>query len=274
MHSGAQLPLQQHPNFAAALRLMGTDVHAMELDGAAPVQTIVRFGLRFASRGPVWHNSSTELGSSALRRSGLHLINSDSRDHEIIKSAGFRQVMTPAHVAELSLAGTPEDRLARLKGKWRNSLRRALRAPQEIKREIFDAKRHSWLLAADLRQQMTKKFLSLPHSFVQAYAAANPSELEVVVAYADGEPIAAMVFLVHGSVATYHLGWTSVTGRKLSAHHAILFQAGDYLANQCVERLDLGTVDTVNAAGLARFKIGTGATIRPLGGTWLRMPGC
>jgi hypothetical protein len=37
--------------------------------------------------------------------------------------------------------------------------------------------------------------------------------------------------------------------------------------------LDLGTVDTENAPGLARFKIGSGAQIRSLGGTWLRIPG-
>ena len=272
MRSGVQLPLQQHPDFAAALRLMGTDIDAIEIEGAAPVQTITRFGLRFVSRGPVWQSSFTDLEATALRRSGLHLINSDGRDCEILRKAGFRSVMTPAHVAELSLAGTSEDRLSRLKGKWRNSLRRAWRAPQVIKREKFDPRRHRWLLEADLHQQMAKKFRALPHSFVQAYATAG--EAEVVVAYKNGEPIAAMVFLIHGTVATYHLGWTNVTGRKHSAHHAILMRAGDCLSKRRVERIDLGTVDTVNAPGLARFKIGTGAIIRPLGGTWLRIPGC
>jgi len=28
----------------------------------------------------------------------------------------------------------------------------------------------------------------------------------------------------------------------------------------------------VSAPGLARFKIGTGAEVRPLGGSWLRVP--
>ena len=77
MHSGTQLPLQQHPNFADALRLIGSDVYEIGIIGAAPVQTIVRFGLRFASRGPVWHKSSKVPDALELRRSGLRLINSD-----------------------------------------------------------------------------------------------------------------------------------------------------------------------------------------------------
>jgi hypothetical protein len=37
--------------------------------------------------------------------------------------------------------------------------------------------------------------------------------------------------------------------------------------------LDLGTLDTQNAPGLARFKLGSGATAQLLGGTWARLPG-
>jgi len=36
--------------------------------------------------------------------------------------------------------------------------------------------------------------------------------------------------------------------------------------------LDLGTVDSVNNPGLTRFKVRAGATLRPLGGTWIAAP--
>lgn len=272
MRSTLQLPLQQHPDFASALQLIGRRCDAVELDGAAPVQTIVRCGLRFASRGPVWLDRSTAPDPEALRETGLHLVNSDGGDSSIFADAGYRLITQPVQVAELPISGPAEKRLMRLNGKWRNALRRAWKSPIQIQREKFRPQRHRWLLKADLRQQREKGFRTLPHSFLNAYAQANPDTSLVLVAYAKLEPIAAMVFLVHGAVATYHLGWTGIEGRQYAAHHAILMHAGDLLSEKNVKRIDLGTVNAAQAPGLARFKIGTGATVRSLGGTWLRLP--
>lgn len=266
------LPLQQHPNFASALRLLGREMRMVDLPGAAPIQIMSRFGLRLASRGPIWHRPPTPEDSRALRKSRLHIINSDGQDHDILKSAGFRQIKTPSYVAELSLTGTPKTRLAAMKSKWRNTLRRAESAPFSIQRELFTPRRHGWLLEEDLKQQKEKGFRSLPHTLLGAYGVANPRDQLVFVAYIAATPIAAMLFLIHGNVATYHLGWLSDLGRKHAAHNALLVRASNYLAKQSIKRLDMGTVDTVNAPGLARFKIGSGADIRPLGGTWLRVP--
>jgi lipid II:glycine glycyltransferase (peptidoglycan interpeptide bridge formation enzyme) len=272
MRPALQLPLQQHPDFAAALHLIGRRCHAIGLVGAAPVQTIVRFGMRFASRGPIWLNSPAAPDPETLRQAGLHLINSDGGDASVIEDAGYRMIAQPAQVAELSLAGTSEERLMRLNGKWRNALRRARKSPIYIQCEKYRPERHSWLLKADLRQQREKGFRALPHHLLNAYAHANPDKSLVLVAYSNGEPIAAMVFLVHGAVATYYLGWTSSDGRKHAAHHAILMHAGDFLSTRSVVRIDLGTMNRALAPGLARFKIGTGANSRSLGGTWLRLP--
>ena len=81
-----------------------------------------------------------------------------------------------------------------------------------------------------------------------------------------------MLFLLHATVATHYLGWTSDRGRQLGAQHRMIITAADTFAGRGLNRLDLGTIDTENAPGLARFKIGTGATVRSLGGTWLRLP--
>ena len=78
-----------------------------------------------------------------------------------------------------------------------------------------------------------------------------------------------MLFLKHGTGATYHVGWTSDAGRKASAHNLILATAATRLAETGVTRLDLGTIDTENAPGLARFKLGSGAKPARTGGTWL-----
>ena len=272
MHTTLQLPLQQHPNFASAVRKLGRKTEVIAVNGAAPIQTIVRFGLRFASRGPVWLGAPAATEALAVRRTGLHLINSNGGDQIALHSAGYRQLAQSRQVAELSIQGAHDDRLMRLKGKWRNSLRGAWRTSQVIQSENYCARRHSWLLEADLKQQKVKGFRNLPHGFLHAYAAANPGKSVVFVAYSKSVPIAAMLFLLHGTVATYHLGWTGSHGRQNRSHHAILMHAGDCLSEQGVERVDLGTVDWLNARGLARFKSGTGASIRSLGGTWLRVP--
>lgn len=272
MDAADLLPLQQHPHYAAALRATGCDMREIELPGAAPVQTISRYGLTLASRGPIWRHDLGPDTRNDLRRSGLHVINSEGHDLPALRRAGFRQIHGPGYVAELALHTTPEAQMATMKSKWRNTLRRARAAAFRIKVERFAPHRHGWLLAVDTVQQRAKRFRSLPHAVLEAYGAAQPHEALVFVAYLKRRPISAMVFLIHGHVATYHLGWSDEDGRAQAAHHAILAHASDHLAQAQVVRLDLGTVDTVNTPGLARFKIGTGAVVRPLGGTWLRVP--
>lgn len=274
MNGPISLPLQQHQNFGAALTLLGRTVSHVPINGAAPVQTIKRYGLCFASRGPIWQSGSTDGRAQDLRRSGLHLINSDGQDSDSLARAGFRQIKTPSYVAEVSLAGKFDDRLGRMAPKWRNIFRRTETANISITDDPFCTTHHAWLLDEDTKQQKAKRFRSLPHVFLHAYAISNPDCVRVFTAFKGRDPIAAMVFLLRGCVATYHLGWSNHQGRKCAAHHAIMVNAWGYLADRSITRLDLGAVDTVNAPGLARFKIGTGAHIRPLGGTWLRMPWC
>ena len=55
----------------------------------------------------------------------------------------------------------------------------------------------------------------------------------------------------------------------LNAHNLLLARAAKWFAGRGVRGLDLGTIDTVNAPGLARFKLGVGARAKKLGGTWL-----
>ena len=84
-------------------------------------------------------------------------------------------------------------------------------------------------------------------------------------------PVAAMMFLRHGSTATYHIGWSNAQGRAAHAHNLLLWRAAERLSSKGVKTLDLGTLDTVNAPGLARFKLGTGAMPHRLGGTWVTL---
>lgn len=270
MKTAPALPLQQHPDFGRALARLGAQVGYLDLPGAAPLLRIRRCGVSFASRGPVWVDAAPETKTAALRGAPIRLLNDDATGPDIVHRAGFRQVMTAAHVAELDLTGGPANRIAAATGKWRNIWRRALASPLIVETTRFDPARHDWLLRADLAQQKAKRYRALPHVLLAAW---DPNALVLFTGHKGKTPIAAMLFIAHSPVVTYHIGWSNAEGRRLAAHHRLLMQAADHFAARGFTRLDLGTVDTENAPGLARFKIGCGARIRPLGGTWVKIPG-
>ena len=100
-------------------------------------------------------------------------------------------------------------------------------------------------------------------------AACKPGAAQVFTAYHMGQRVAAMLFLRHGTSATYQIGWTSDEGRQLSAGPVCMWRAMVELQALGVERIDLGAADSKRPTGLTRFKCGTGATVRALGGTWI-----
>jgi hypothetical protein len=275
----AALPLQQHPDFALALRGMGRDAQIVPLDRVGQALVIRRriwpgVTTSLASRGPVWlHDTSNAAQIAALREARLHIINADGTSAQVLRQAGYRQIMAPAHVAELDISGQAADRRGRCSAKWRSCLRRVQEAPLRIRQRPFEPDRDSWLYDKDRAQQIAKRFCALPHDLTRAFVAAQPERAIMVTAQQSGHNIAAMLFLRHGPVATYHIGWTNAAGRAAAAHHQMLMQAADRFAADGATRLDLGAVDKHASPGLARFKIGAGATVRPLGGTWIRIPG-
>ena len=56
------------------------------------------------------------------------------------------------------------------------------------------------------------------------------------------------------------------------ARHRSMTRAAEALWAEGVHWLDLGSVDSERAPGLARFKLGTGAALKRLGSTCLVLP--
>ena len=132
----------------------------------------------------------------------------------------------------------------------------------------FDPVRHDALLDREAAQRRAKGYRGLPRAFLHALG----PDLDVFTAETDDGIVAAMVFVRHPPGATYIMGWSGAEGRRLHAHHALLTFARAELPGT-ITHLDLGQIDTVNAPGLARFKLAAGAVPHRLGGTWLRIPG-
>ncbi|MCX7298779.1 MAG: GNAT family N-acetyltransferase [Rhodobacterales bacterium] len=275
------LPLQAHPSFARSLLAMGQSARAVAVQKEGAVianlvqirRRILGVPLTLATRGPVWRPDIPEtLRTMALNHLCLRLVEPDMAD-PALRPAGYRQILTPVHIAELDLTIDPVARLHSLAPNWRNALHKAEQAGLSVVSQAFDSMAHGWLLSAEAGQRSTRGYRALPLDFIRAYAQTNPGQAIVFIAIKDAAPVAAMMMLRHGLTATYHLGWSGSQGRATAAHQLVLIRAADWLAERGHIRLDLGAVDTDSNRGLARFKIGSGARIRPLGGSWVKVPG-
>ena len=278
------LALQQSPVFGAALARIGLSgqIVALEDRGNVVGQALVMvrslgpFGrLGLISRGPHWFIDDPRARARALRAlssMGLRMIEAE-HPCPSLRMAGYRQVMTPAHVATLDRT-RPVDLEAGMHPAWRGSLSKARRAGLDITSAPFHQVRDHWLLEEERRMRRKNGYRGWSRSLTLAIAEANPLALRLFTARKAGVTVAAMLFARHASTATYLTGWTGAAGREACAHHLMLMDAASWLASQGHASLDLGTVDTEAAPGLARFKIGCGAKVRPLGGSWLRLPFC
>ncbi|MDG1116906.1 MAG: GNAT family N-acetyltransferase [Flavimaricola sp.] len=278
------LALQQSPVFGAALTRIGLSgqIVALEDRGNAVGRALVMvrslgpFGrLGLISRGPHWFIDDPRARARALLAlspMGLRMIEAE-HPCPSLRLAGYRQVMTPAHVATLDLS-RPADLEAGMHHAWRGSLNKARRTGLDITSAPFHQVRDHWLLEEERRMRRQNGYRGWSRSLTLAMAEANPLALRLFTARKAGVTIAAMLFARHASMATYLTGWTGAAGREACAHHLMLVEAASWLANQGHASLDLGTMDTEAAPGLARFKIGCGAKVRPLGGSWLRLPFC
>lgn len=270
---GARAPLQQRWAYGAAMSGLGAEALRLSIrDGAgiAQVQLLCRricgVPVALATRGPVWighvpvEARAEALGALAKAVPGRLLLTPAEAD-DAARQAHMFPVVTAATVARMTL---DKGMRARMHGKWRNRLVRAERQGLTVKR--LKTARLGWLFDRDGAAQRAKGYRALPRAFTETWA----EPVLTLAALQDGEPVAAMLFLRHGTTATYHIGWSGGDGRRISAHNLLLWRGMEALRAGGVERLDLGTLDTANAPGLARFKLGAGARAHRLGGTWFR----
>jgi hypothetical protein len=258
------LPFQQSLPYAVAAGAGGARVRWVDLDGGRAL-VIERGRLRLVLRGPIWAaGSGAEDQRHALRQLARWPGVTIATPEAPVQGFGLVPLVTPMHHAIWRLG---PDLTAGLAGKWRNRLTAAQRAGVTV--TPGSPATMNRLIAEEMAQRRTRGYRNLPPGFTQAL----PGEaLRLWEWRKDGEIGAAMVFVRHGRSATYHLGWASEAARQQGVHTVMLMAAASALQAEGVDWLDLGSVDTDRAPGLARFKLGTGAALRQLGATCLVLP--
>jgi hypothetical protein len=190
----------------------------------------------------------------------------------MLRAAGLRPVMSAQSVALLDLR---PDLAAIRRGadqKWRNRLVRAEAASLHVDLARGGAALE-WLLGAHGRVMAHKRFKGLPRAMVLDLVAASArSDVFVVVAHRHRTPIAGALFLRHHGDASFVIAATESDGRAANAGNLVLWRGIRALHEAGVRTLDLGTIDTDRSPTLCRFKLGAGARIVTLCGTWTPSP--
>ena len=284
--------LQQSWAYGEALRSLGVEVvRVVAMDQGrwlACAQFIARrilayISLASCSRGPVF---DPQVGLEQRReflqrvRQGLPVKtfkvplfspNTPRTDWDAQEVKGMHRVLTGYSTVLIDLMQDPQNLRADLDGKWRNRLVRA-ESHTEL-RVFFQPSRAQLqnLLTREMEQRRSRGFFGLPTDFVTRYVEAHEKPAQAFrLAWVEKQrtPIASMLFLLHGQVATYHVGWANDEGRQANAHNLLLWRAMMELPQAQIKCLDLGGVNTRDLAGISRFKLGAGGRVITLPGTF------
>ena len=266
--------LQQSDLWLDAVRLLGTDVSLADLRA----RRVLVLKKHLPLVGTLALISRADLGlmtndAASLRdRVGAkHLvINAESvADASAMRHAGFRRIGAARTIADLTLHPTTDAMAKGLHAKWRNRLRKGQSENLVLRRRPMPPDRHHWLLKAEIQQARRLWYRPLPADLIAALVACRPGAGQVFTAYHAGRRIAAMLFIRHGHSATYQIGWSTDEGRRMNAGPVLMWKAMVDLQSMGIDHIDLGAADPAAPPGLARFKLGTGARLRALGGTWI-----
>lgn len=156
---------------------------------------------------------------------------------------------------------------ANLRKNWRNMLNRAERENVQIEWHQ-DGKAYAELIQLYQLDKLEKAYEGASVKTMNALAKTflPKSNLWCGFATKDGKKAGSVLLLLHGSGATYQIGWTSAVGRKIGAQHLLLWDSVQRLKNHGIKHFDLGGINDEDAKGVKRFKEG-------LGGRYIRLPG-
>lgn len=290
-HAALGGAMQQDWAYGTSLKALGVECHRAEviLEGetVALAQFICRryglvVGIALCTRGPLWLKPVsaddqariyTELKRTLpMSRPRFALFSPDTIDPRDLSLRKLTRVMTGYSTVLIDLTQTSEQLRAAMEGRWRNRLVAAERAGLNIVRTGANPAQYRWLLEEERAQRASKSFYGLPLEFVERYINARAQTTKTMLilrAELKKDRVAAMLFLIHGSAATYHVGWSNEAGRDTNAHNLLLWRAFDELRERGVRTLDLGGINTRQLAGISRFKIGSGGKVVTYAGTFV-----
>lgn len=291
VHQSAAGALQQAWDYGSSLKLLGVPVLRARVlnegQQVAQAQFIVRKwgklgAVALCTRGPIWSKHLTPEDESlvykALKKTlplkGIRFmaVTPEVAEGQAHGLHPMRRIMSGMSTVMLDISLQMPEIRAQLEGRWRTSLVGAEASEMKVHRVGTNEGQYRWLLDNEKQQRVDKQLEGLPIPFFDMYVQSRKQPAKNILTLRSDlgrDRIAAMMFLIHGEAATYQVGWTSDQGRELNAHHLILWRAIEELRERGIRVLDLGGVNTIRSAGVARFKMRTGGKILTLAGTYI-----
>jgi lipid II:glycine glycyltransferase (peptidoglycan interpeptide bridge formation enzyme) len=280
-HARHSTVMQQHWVYGASMRLPGMQTHRAEVvlagRSVALAQFICRryagiFGIALCTRGPIWLGDVADADKARIQRAlkqslpmarpRIILFSPDLTDPQHPSMASLTRVLTGYSTVTLDLSQPLNVLRAGLHPYWRNRLSSAERSGLKLAVLSHDSAELPRILAEEQIQRQRKRFYALPLGFIDHYLEEGGTESALILqASWQSRPVAVMLFLIHGSSATYQLGWSQAQGRALNAHNLILWNAIEQLKQRGIDKLDLGGANTHDLPGISRFKINTGGEV-------------
>ncbi len=289
-HAQAAGPLQQDWAYGSTMLVSGGTVirAVIQADGVTVglAQCVVRRfgnlgGVALCTRGPLWVTplSGTDKAHAyrSLRQSlpvkGLRFlfVTPNEADGPELGLPAIKRVMSGYSTALLDLTPAMPDLRAGLEKRFRHRVGGAEKSALTVHRVGTNVGQYRWLMDAEQLQRENRGLQGMPLHFVDAYIASRKQPgHNVLTLRADigRDRVAGMMFLLHGQAATYQIGWTSDAGRDAHAHNLLLYKGMEALKERGMRCLDMGGINTGRSAGIARFKISTGAKVVTLAGTY------
>jgi len=262
-------PVMQSAGFEAALRACGTAPLRLDCGTLMLRRKVGGIPVAMLPRAALNDPTATLVQARDVTRAPLLISPLKPTDLSV---QGALPLVSPARQAAIRLHPDQDTMRAALHGKWRNRLRHGENSDLRVRHRALPPRSDHWLLRADTAQQRTRGYRAWPVPLTLSFAATTPQAAMLFEAFQGADPVAALLVLRHGDTATYHIGHTTDTGRTASAHNLLMWSAMCWCAQHGHHWLDLGLINTESEPGLARFKLGTGADVKPLGGTWLHWP--
>ena len=244
--------------------------------GLVNMQYISLFGVVervFIDRGPLWLSDTegvskhqkfwTLINDLYPKRPGRkrRFIPEIDNNSDILKQVDLVHTAEGYETIWLDLSPSLEILRAGLKSKWRNMLKRA--EEEDLTIECDDVGLYlDYLLAEYMKDRFQKGYSGASPKFIRALHK-NKSPYEhgrIYLAKSKGQhnPIAMIYIFIHGTSATYQIGWSNPKGRDTRAHYRLIWDALKDLKALGIKYLDLGGINEKTAKGVTRFKKGLG----------------
>jgi hypothetical protein len=191
----------------------------------------------------------------------------------LMAACGFRRFSRHAWESVwVDLSLEPAALRERMTGKWRRWVKDLDRPGKKgLSIEVTnDAPTFDWMIGKYLELRRTRHFSGPSVSVLEALRAQPGAEEELLVfrAFREGEPVSAIFVALHGTAATYLVGWNGPQGRKLAANQFLFWFAIQHLKQSGFRWFDLGGISEISTPGITAFKLGLGGQRYQLAGEY------